>query len=128
MREANLEEVRSSINEIRNFNIRDTLEKAVDTDGTIRKTFTEDPLKTDYASQLHAAAADRGPAVAGPPAAATRRARLPGRPPHPPMHPPRRRRPRDAGLPVAAAEPPARPRLRPAGGRPADAPAPTQKN
>ena len=50
VREANLEEVRSSINEIRNFNIRDTLEKAVDTDGTIRKTFTEDPLKTDYTS------------------------------------------------------------------------------
>jgi sec-independent protein translocase protein TatB len=50
VREANLEEVRSSINEIRNFNIRDTLEKAVDTDGTIRKTFTEDPLKADYTS------------------------------------------------------------------------------
>ena len=50
VREANLDEVRSSINEIRNFNIRNTLEKAVDTDGTIRRTFTEDPLKTDYTS------------------------------------------------------------------------------
>lgn len=50
VREANLDEVRNSINEIRRFNIRDTLEKHVDTDGTIRKTFTEDPLKTDYGS------------------------------------------------------------------------------
>src|SRR5919202_6873151 len=50
VREANLEEVRSSINEIRNFNFRDTIEKAVDSDGTIRKTFTEDPLRTDFAA------------------------------------------------------------------------------
>ena len=50
VREANLDEVRNSISEIRNFNIRDTLEKHVDKDGTIRKTFTEDPLKPDYAS------------------------------------------------------------------------------
>src|SRR3954462_2799507 len=75
VREANLEEVRSSINEIRNFNIRDTLEKAVDTDGTIRKTFTEDPLKTDYTSSytpppgtLVGVAADAGGAVVEPPA------------------------------------------------------------
>jgi len=50
VREANLHEVRDSLNEIRNFNIRDQIEKAVDADGTIRKTFTEDPLKTDYSS------------------------------------------------------------------------------
>jgi sec-independent protein translocase protein TatB len=48
VREANLDEVRNSINEIRNFNIRDEFTKAVDKDGSIRKTFTEDPLKTDY--------------------------------------------------------------------------------
>src|SRR3954469_6908201 len=76
VREANLEEVRSSINEIRNFNIRDTLEKAVDTDGTIRKTFTEDPLKTDYTSSytpplpgtVEGISAEAGGAVIEPPA------------------------------------------------------------
>ena len=48
VREANLDEVRNSINEIRNFNVRDQFTKAVDKDGSIRTTFTEDPLKTDY--------------------------------------------------------------------------------
>lgn len=50
VREAKLDEVRNSINEIRSFNIKDTIEKAVDADGSIRKTFTDDPLKTDYAA------------------------------------------------------------------------------
>jgi sec-independent protein translocase protein TatB len=45
VREANLHEVRDSLNEIRNFNVRDTFEKAVDGDGTLRKTFEEDPLR-----------------------------------------------------------------------------------
>ncbi|MDB5372017.1 MAG: tatB [Belnapia sp.] len=48
VREANLDEVRNSINEIRNFNVRDHFTKVVDQDGSIRKTFTEDPLKPDY--------------------------------------------------------------------------------
>jgi sec-independent protein translocase protein TatB len=48
VREANLDEVRNSINEIRNFNVRDQLTKAVDADGSIRKAFSEDPLKADY--------------------------------------------------------------------------------
>jgi len=48
VREANLDEVRQSINEIRRFNVRDEFTKAVDKDGSIRKTFTEDPLRTDY--------------------------------------------------------------------------------
>ena len=47
VREANLHEVRDSINEIRNFNIKDTLEKAVDGDGSLRQGFAEDPLR-DY--------------------------------------------------------------------------------
>ena len=47
VREANLHEVRDSLNEIRNFNYKDTFEKAVDADGSIRKTFEEDPLR-DY--------------------------------------------------------------------------------
>ncbi|MBL6077699.1 twin-arginine translocase subunit TatB [Belnapia sp. T18] len=48
VREANLDEVRQSINEIRRFNVRDELTRAVDKDGSIRKTFTEDPLKPSY--------------------------------------------------------------------------------
>jgi sec-independent protein translocase protein TatB len=45
VREANLHEVRESLNEIRNFNIKDQIEKAVDADGSLRKTFSEDPLR-----------------------------------------------------------------------------------
>ncbi len=45
VREANLHEVRDSINEIRNFNIKDSIEKAVDADGSIRQTMSEDPLR-----------------------------------------------------------------------------------
>ena len=45
VREANLDEVRNTISDIRNFNIRGELEKAVDADGSVRKAFTEDPLK-----------------------------------------------------------------------------------
>src|SRR4051812_37214523 len=65
VREANLEEVRSSINEIRNFNVRDTLEKAVDSDATIRKTSPEDPLKADYASATTRAASPSPAAMEG---------------------------------------------------------------
>ena len=72
VREANLDEVRNSINDIRNFNIRDTLEKHVDKDGTIRKTFTEDPLKADYGSTATTPAApvDTAAEPAPPPPAA----------------------------------------------------------
>jgi sec-independent protein translocase protein TatB len=52
VREANLHEVRDSLNEIRNFNIRDTFEKTVDGDGTLRKTFEEDPLR-DHPHTTH---------------------------------------------------------------------------
>lgn len=63
VREANLDEVRNSINEIRNFNVRDQLSKAIDEDGSIRKTFSEDPLKTDYSAPY------KPPAVTEPAAA-----------------------------------------------------------
>jgi sec-independent protein translocase protein TatB len=48
VREANLEEVRQSINEIRRFNVRDEFTKAVDKDGSIRRSFTEDPLRPGH--------------------------------------------------------------------------------
>jgi len=44
MREADLEDVRKHIDEIRNFDIKGTVERAIDPDQSIRKTFTEDPF------------------------------------------------------------------------------------
>jgi sec-independent protein translocase protein TatB len=43
VREANLHEVRETIQDIRNFNIRDTIEKHVDSDGSLRSAL-KDPL------------------------------------------------------------------------------------
>lgn len=57
VREAKLDEVRnqinevkSAVNEIRSFDLRTEIEKSVDSDGTIRKTFQDDPLKTDWSA------------------------------------------------------------------------------
>jgi len=54
VREANLDEVRNQIhevrstfNEVRNFDLRTEVERSVDADGSIRRTFSEDPLKAD---------------------------------------------------------------------------------
>jgi sec-independent protein translocase protein TatB len=44
MREANLDEVRNNINDLKNFNIRGEIEKAVDPDGSLRTTFASNPL------------------------------------------------------------------------------------
>ncbi len=44
VREAKLDDVRNQINEIRSFDFRSVVEKEVDKDGTLRKTFTEDPI------------------------------------------------------------------------------------
>jgi sec-independent protein translocase protein TatB len=45
VREADLSEIRSSINEIRNFDIRGEIERTVDADGSIRATFAANPLE-----------------------------------------------------------------------------------
>src|SRR5690348_8341704 len=45
VREADLSEIRSSINEIRNFNVRGEIERAVDADGSLRSSFASDPFK-----------------------------------------------------------------------------------
>ncbi len=45
MREANLDDIKNSINEIRNFDLKDVVEKHVDPDGTLRNTFAENPLE-----------------------------------------------------------------------------------
>ena len=45
MRDANLDEVRQQINEIRNFDIKGTVEQAVDPDHSLRDTFASNPLE-----------------------------------------------------------------------------------
>jgi len=45
VREANLDEVRGQIQEIRNFDIRGEVEKAVDADGAIRGSFASQPFE-----------------------------------------------------------------------------------
>jgi sec-independent protein translocase protein TatB len=45
MREADLSEVRNSINDIRQFDFRTEVEKAIDPDGSIRDTFSGNPLE-----------------------------------------------------------------------------------
>lgn len=55
VREAKLDDVRSSIqemkstiNDIRSFDIKGEIEKAVDSDGTLQKTMAEDPLRDTF--------------------------------------------------------------------------------
>jgi sec-independent protein translocase protein TatB len=45
VRDANLDEMRSSINEIRNFDVRGEIERRVDPDGSLRDTFASNPLQ-----------------------------------------------------------------------------------
>jgi sec-independent protein translocase protein TatB len=45
VKEAKLEDVRQQIQEIRNFDLKGTIERAVDNDGEIRRTFDDNPLK-----------------------------------------------------------------------------------
>jgi len=45
VREANLDEVRKEFKDIRNFNFKGEVEKAVDPDGSLRSTFSTPPLK-----------------------------------------------------------------------------------
>ncbi len=49
VREADLSEVRASINEIRNFDIKGEIEKTIDADGSIRSTFAVQSAGTDHA-------------------------------------------------------------------------------
>jgi sec-independent protein translocase protein TatB len=67
MREANLDEVRSQINEIRNFDIKGTIERAVDADGTIRQSFAGNPLEPASTVTPPAESAAPAEAIAAPP-------------------------------------------------------------
>jgi len=48
VREANLSEVRDQFNQLRNMDIKGEIEKAVDSDGSIRKTLNENPMLPSY--------------------------------------------------------------------------------
>ncbi len=73
VRDADLGDVREHIRDIRSLNIRGTIAKAVDGDGSIRRAFTENPLQAPTASVAQAGAYADPPAVIGLPdqAAAT---------------------------------------------------------
>jgi sec-independent protein translocase protein TatB len=45
VKEAKLDDVRQQIQDIRNFDLKGTITRAVDSDGDIRKTFNDNPLK-----------------------------------------------------------------------------------
>jgi sec-independent protein translocase protein TatB len=68
VREAKLEEVRDQIRDIRNFDIKGEIERHVDKDGELRRTFADDPLRTDYVTRPGPAGPGAEDHVMGPPA------------------------------------------------------------
>lgn len=82
VREAKLEDVRNQINEIRNFDFKSVVEKEIDKDGALRKTFTEDPIGNPLKDAFSSDASSSSGAIVTPPpgAAATP-------PPPPPQAP-----------------------------------------
>lgn len=96
MKDTDLAEVRREINEIRNFDFKGTVERAVDSDGTIRSSFsdpftTTTPAPTTPAPEAPAegATAAEGTATAPetPPAEAATEAAAEAAPPAPPPPP-----------------------------------------
>lgn len=114
VREAKLDDVRNQINEIRSFDFRGTMERELDKDGSIRRTFTEDPIGNPLKDVFADKPAGAHGAEVTPPPAATAEAVVPPPAPSPPAAP--------AFVPpgVAAATPPSSPAPPPA---PAAAPA-----
>ena len=62
VRDADLQDVRNSIAEIRNFDFKGTVERAVDPDGSLRTTLASNPLAPDPVIRAPAPAADAEPA------------------------------------------------------------------
>ena len=69
LREANLDEVKNTINEIRNFDLKGEMERTVDPDGTLRDTFASNPLEPTPADATAPADATTPDAAAEPPPA-----------------------------------------------------------
>jgi sec-independent protein translocase protein TatB len=71
VREADLGSVRDKFNEIRNFDLKGEIEKAVDSDGSLAKTFSGNPLtdtvNANAAAPLDSTSADIAAAFAPPP-------------------------------------------------------------
>jgi sec-independent protein translocase protein TatB len=107
VREANLQDVRDQINEIRNFDIRGEIERNIDPDGSLRSTFSSNPLQPE----TPAAAEPAEPAVevaAHPDAEPARPAEAPAAAERPAFIPPGAVPPEPAAAPApAAAEAPA---------------------
>jgi sec-independent protein translocase protein TatB len=125
VREAKLEDVRNSINEIRSFNVRDIVEKEIDKDGSIRKTFSDDPignpLRDAFSPDAGHGAAVTPPPSAMPPAPPAAPAFVPpGTLPPLPEPPP----PPAAAVPPAFVPPASVPPIASATPAPAGAPAP----
>ncbi len=80
MREANLEDVRQQINEIRSFDLKGTVERAIDPDGALRDTFTSNPLEPEQS----AGATSAGSAAVTEETAEATETGEPGEPPAPP--------------------------------------------
>ena len=49
VREANLDEVKKSFNDIRNFDLKDVVEKHIDPDNTLRDSFADNPTPSEAA-------------------------------------------------------------------------------
>jgi sec-independent protein translocase protein TatB len=58
LREADLQEVRDQINEIRNFDVRGVVAEAVDPDHSLRETFASNPLEPTPVASAETAAPD----------------------------------------------------------------------
>jgi sec-independent protein translocase protein TatB len=58
MRDADLKDVKDSINQIRNFDFRSTVERAIDPDHSLRDTFNNNPLDMAAASSSTVSAGD----------------------------------------------------------------------
>lgn len=67
VREAKLEDVRNQINEIRSFDFRSVVEKEIDKDGSLRKTFTEDPIGNPLKDAFESRPPEHGAVVTPPP-------------------------------------------------------------
>lgn len=112
VREANLEEVRNQINEIRNFDFRGEIERNIDPDGSLRSTFDTNPLAPTPAVSTPPPAGDAESAVAvAEPVAAelhrpeeADRVAGPAQPEAPPFIPPNAVRPEPVGVPQTQPE------------------------
>jgi sec-independent protein translocase protein TatB len=60
MRDADLKDVKDSLNQIRNFDFRGTVEKAIDPDHSLRNTFAGNPLEPSTSSGGNLGASDSG--------------------------------------------------------------------